>query len=101
MTNMPNETDIDLQPRIAGGRTDIGADELNILSPTLGIAPPVSGQVRLQLSGEPGHPFVWQQSDTLANWLAFLTNYSDTTGFMGVTNSTTVAMRFFRAQMIR
>lgn len=27
LTNMPVETDIDLQPRVADGRTDIGADE--------------------------------------------------------------------------
>jgi hypothetical protein len=93
------ETDIDLQPRVALGRTDIGADELNLLSATLAIAPPANGQVRLQLSGEPGHPFVWEQSGTLSGWLPFLTNYSDATGLAGSTNPATVAMRFFRAQM--
>jgi hypothetical protein len=97
----PGETDIDLQPRVAFGRTDIGADELNILSATLGIAPATNGQVRLQLSGEPGHPFVWEQSGTLANWLPLLTNYSDGAGLIGLTNAMTVAVRFFRARMMQ
>lgn len=99
LTNMPAETDIDLQPRVAFGRTDIGADELNIFSPTLGIAPPENGQVQLQLAGEPGHPFVWEQSSTFTNWLPFLTNYSDSAGFIELPNSMPVAMRFFRARM--
>ena len=51
---MPNETDIDFQPRIAGGCTDIGADELNILSPTLGITSLAPGSILLQLAGRTG-----------------------------------------------
>lgn len=97
----PGETDIDLQPRVAFGRTDIGADELNLLSATLSIAPPANGQVQLRLSGEPGHPFVWEQSGTLSGWLPFLTNYSDGTGLAGSTDPATVAMRFFRARMMQ
>ena len=105
LTNMPNETDIDLQPRIAGGRTDIGADELNILSPTLGIAPLAPGQCVLQLTGEPGHPFVWQQSGTLpGGWVSFLTNsagsgYWSSSQIFTITNPVSMAMEFFRAQM--
>ena len=95
----PGEWDFDLQPRVALGRTDIGADELNILAATIGIAPLTNGQVRLQLSGEPGHPFVLEQSDALANWLAFLTNYSDETGAISITNPATATMQFFRARM--
>jgi len=98
-TAAPGEWDLDLQPRVALGRTDIGADELNILAATIGIAPLTNGQMRLQLNGEPRHPFVLEQSDSLANWLAFLTNYSDETGTIGVTNPATAAMRFFRARM--
>ena len=97
----PGETDIDFQPRVALGRTDIGADELNLLSATLAIAPPVNGQVQLQLRGEPGHPFVCEQSDTLSNWLPFLTNDSDGAGLIGITTPATVAMRFFRARMVQ
>lgn len=97
----PGELDIDLQPRVAFGRTDIGADELNLLSATLAIAPPANGQVQLQLRGEPGHPFVWEQSDALWSWLPFLTNYSDETGLAGTTKPATVAMRFFRARMMQ
>ena len=104
LANMPGETDIDLQPRIALGRTDIGADELNILSPTLGIAPLASGQVQLQLTGEPGHPFVWEQSGTLSNWLAFSTNSLANTclvtpGVLEITNSIPETALFFRARM--
>ena len=99
LTNEPNETDIDLQPRVAFGRTDIGADELNILSATLGIAPPANGQVQVQLNGEPGHPFEVEQSSNLSNWLAFLTNYSDATGLISITNPANLAMSFFRARM--
>jgi hypothetical protein len=95
----PGETDIDLQPRVAFGRTDIGADELNLLTAMLAVAPPANGQVQLQLHGEPGHPFVWEQSDALSSWLPFLTNYSDGTGLVVITNPATVAMRFFRARM--
>jgi hypothetical protein len=97
----PGETDIDLQPRVALGRTDIGADELNLLSATLVIASPANGQVQLQLRGEPGHPFVWEQSGDLLSWLPVLTNDSDETGLTGSTNPATVAKRFFRARMMR
>jgi hypothetical protein len=104
LTNMPAETDMDLQPRIALGRTDIGADELNIWSPTLGIAPLASNQIQLQLSGEPGHPFVWEQSDSLSNWLAFSTNFLPNTcwitpGVMEITNAMPETALFFRARM--
>jgi hypothetical protein len=101
----PNETDIDLQPRVAGGRTDIGADELSILSPTLAISPLVAGQCLLQLTGEPGHPYVWQESGALpGGWLPLLTNPAAAVYWNGpqvftLTNPTTLAMEFFRAQM--
>ena len=101
LTNQPAETDIDLQPRTALGRTDIGADELNLLSVTLGIAPAANRQVQLQLAGEPGHPFVWLQSDTLSDWLPYLTNYSTGTGLIILTNSAVVAAHFFCARMIQ
>jgi hypothetical protein len=100
-----NETDIDFQPRIAFGRTDIGADELNILSPALSIAPPGSTQCVVQLTGEPGHPYVWQESATLSGgWVSFLTNPAEPLYWNGpqvftVTNPATLAMEFFRAQM--
>ncbi len=92
------ETDLDGQSRVSGGRTDIGADELNLLSATLGISPLSPNQVTLQLTGEPGHPFVWEQSDTLANWLPFLTN-SSTTDVLQITSAIAVAHQFFRARM--
>jgi hypothetical protein len=92
------ETDLDGQPRVAGGRTDLGADELNILAPRLGFNPPMNGEVTLQLNGEPGHSFVWEQSDTLAGWLPFLTNFCET-GFLEITSAMPVAMRFYRARM--
>ena len=96
----PGETDIDSQSRVSGGRTDIGADELNILSPTLNITPQATNQIRLQLSGEPGHSFVWEQSDTLMNWFPFLTNSTDT-GFLEFTGELAAAQRYFRARMER
>ncbi len=101
----PGETDIDLQPRVAGGRTDIGADELNILSPSLGVALQAPGQLQLQLAGEPGHPFVWQQSNSLSGgWLPFLTNtsvasYFAATNYLTVNEPVSAAMLYFRAQM--
>jgi hypothetical protein len=105
LTNEPTETDIDLQPRVAGGRTDIGADELNITSPTLAISPFGPGQCLLQLTGEPGHPFVWQASTALpGGWASFLTNpaapvYWNGPQIFTLTNPTTLAMEFFQAQM--
>jgi hypothetical protein len=105
VTNWPGETDIDLQPRIAFGQTDIGADELNILSPSLGITPPVSGQYVLELAGEPGHSFIWQEADALSGpWLSFLTNpsvasyWSSPQSFTS-TNAALLGAQFFRAQM--
>jgi hypothetical protein len=95
----PGETDIDFQPRVAFGRTDIGADELNILSATLAIVPTTDGQVQLQLRGEPGHPFVWEQSGDLAAWLPILTNDSNASGLISLSNPTTATLRFFRARM--
>jgi hypothetical protein len=105
LTNEPTETDIDLQPRVAGGRTDIGADELNITSPTLAISPFGPGQCLLQLTGEPGHPFVWQASTALpGGWASFLTNpaapvYWNGPQIFTITNPTSLAMEFFQAQM--
>ena len=98
-TAVTGETDIDLQPRIAGGRTDLGADELNVLTATLGISPSGNGQVQLSLAGEPGHPFVWEQSATLAVWVPFLTNYSNAVGGLQITNSIALGEQFFRARM--
>ena len=92
------ETDVDGQSRVAGGRTDIGADELNIYSPTLNFAPPAGNQLRLQLNGEPGHAIVWEQSVALASWLPFLTN-ANPTGLLETTNAMTAARLFFRARM--
>ncbi len=105
LTNMPVETDIDFQPRVAGGRTDIGADELNIVSPTLAISLPATNELLLQLTGEPGHSFVWQQSGTVSGgWLSFLTNSTDPVYWRGpeiltITDSTPSTMGFFRAQV--
>ena len=99
LTNLSAETDMDLQSRIAFGRTDIGADELNILAATLGVAPPANGQLPMQLAGEPGHPFVWEQSATLTNWQPLLTNYSNAAGVLQITSAVASARQFFRAQM--
>jgi hypothetical protein len=104
LTNTAAETDIDLQPRITDGRTDIGADELNIFRATLGISTLTPGAILLQLTGEPGHPFAWVQSGTPSNWLAFATNSTDntscvSTGTIEFTNFMPAAMRFFRARM--
>jgi len=101
LTNVTAETDIDRQPRVAGGRTDMGADELNILSATLGIGASVDGQVQLYSLGEPGHPFVWEQSATLSRWLAFFTNNSDGAGQISFTYSAAGGVRFFRSYMER
>jgi hypothetical protein len=94
----PGETDIDSQSRVSGGRTDIGADELNIFSPSLGIAPATAGQINLQLAGEPGHAFVWEESDALTNWFPFLTNFTES-GFLEIVESSATPQHFFRARM--
>lgn len=99
LTNQPAETDIDIQSRIAFGRTDIGADELNILFATLGIVTSSNGQVRAELTGEPGHPFVWQQSATLSNWQPLLTNYSNAAGLLQATVTVSGQQEFLRAAM--
>jgi hypothetical protein len=99
LTNQPNEADIDLQSRVALGRTDIGADELNMLTAKLGCSILGQGLVELKLFGEPGHPFVWEQSTTLSNWLPFLTNSSDATGQILLTNPNSAPLQFFRARM--
>ena len=96
----PGETDIDSQPRVSGGRTDIGADELNIFFPSLGIASAGASQISLQLTGEPGHAFVWEESDTLANWFSFLTNSTDT-GFLELIETTAAPQHYFRARMVQ
>jgi hypothetical protein len=99
LTNLAVETDIDRQPRIAFGRTDIGADELNILAATLSVAAPTNGQLQVQLAGEPGHPFVWEQSATLTNWQAWLTNYSNAAGNLQISSAVSSPRQFFRARM--
>jgi hypothetical protein len=99
LTNQAGETDIDIQSRTALGRTDIGADELNLLSAMLGIGSATNNQLQLRLAGEPGHPFVWEQSATLSGWSPFLTNYADSTGRMFFTSSVAAGARFFRASM--
>jgi hypothetical protein len=106
LSRYPGETDIDLQPRVALGRTDIGADELNLLSPTLAITLLAPGLRGLQLTGEPGHPFVWQQSGALpGGWLPLVTNAA-VSSYWGpqtlvITDSDPLAMQFFRAQMVQ
>jgi hypothetical protein len=96
----PDEKDIDGQPRVSNGRTDIGADELNIFSPTLQIAPTFTNAMDLQLVGEPGHTFIWERSDTLTNWISFLTNSSDT-GLLEITEAAATPQHYFRARMVQ
>ncbi len=99
------ETDIDLQSRVAGGRTDIGADELNIFSPTLGVKRITANEFLFELAGEPGHPFVWQQTGSLSGgWRPFLTNsagsgYWSSLQIFTCTDSAPGALEFVRAQM--
>jgi hypothetical protein len=93
----PGEQDIDGQPRVFGGRTDIGADELGALAPTLGIAPQPANQIALQLNGEPGHDFVWEQSSTLTNWTPFATNTA-WDGSVQITQAAPGTAGFFRAR---
>ena len=87
LTNQTGETDLDLQSRTALGRTDIGADELNLLSAMLGISSAANRQLQSRLAGEPGHPLVWEQSATLSGWSTILTNYADSAGRMFFTSS--------------
>ena len=99
-TNMPAETDIDRQPRVAFGRTDIGADELNVLWPDLKIVSFASGQWVIQLSCEPGHTYVWSQSPTLFDWSPFQTN-PDSPALIQITNLVSLATQYIRAQLAR
>jgi hypothetical protein len=51
------------------------------------------------LAGEPGHPFVWEQSATLTNWQAWLTNYSNAAGNLQISSAVSSPRQFFRARM--
>ena len=99
LLNLPAETDLDQQPRVAFGRTDVGADELNIWAAALDIGTPAGGQVPVQLAGEPGHLFVWEQSTNLATWQPLLTNYSNAAGNLPLAAAISSAPQFFRARM--
>ncbi|MFM2294764.1 MAG: hypothetical protein RLZZ350_1177 [Verrucomicrobiota bacterium] len=94
------ETDFDFQPRVSGGRTDLGADELGALAPVLGFAAPANGVVQLTLTGEPGHTFVWEKSAALTNWQPLATNFADG-GSLLLTSSVAAPAGFFRAKLVQ
>lgn len=77
----PGETDMDGQPRSGGGRVDIGADEFGGLVAKLGIELLAMNQVRVQMAGEPGHRFIWEQASTPSGtWQPVQTNWATTGG---------------------
>jgi hypothetical protein len=94
------EMDFDFQPRVSGGRVDLGADELGALAPTLGFSAPANGAVQLQLTGEPGHTFLWEKSSTLTNWQPLATNFADT-GSLQLTSALVAPAGFFRAKLVQ
>lgn len=95
------ETDIDGQARVAFGRTDMGADEINVLRPAVSVAGLVAGGLWLQLIGEPGHPYAWERSGTLSDWESFVTNYANAAGVAGITNSMGAGAGFFRGRVVQ
>jgi len=96
----PGETDMDGQPRSSGGRVDIGADEFGGVVSQLEVKWLALNHVWLQMDGEPGHCFVWEQASTPSgNWQPVLTNWA-TNGEAEMSPASTSGSAFFRTRLV-
>jgi hypothetical protein len=90
----PQWRDLDGQIRIAGGRVDIGADE--VLGASLTCQPLSSGPLQLHVEGMPGGNLVIEATTDFVNWIPITTNSSAPFDFLDPrTNDFT--HRFYRA----
>jgi len=96
----PGETDMDGQPRSSSGRVDIGADEFGGVVSQLEIKWLALNRVWLQMDGEPGHCFVWEQASTpFGSWQPVLTNWA-TNGEAEMSPASTSSSAFFRTRLV-